>query len=155
MSWQDIIKMPHVDKLHGRRDTGAVIFYDDPNPVKGEVFDNQYLKERSLGWSGSKSHGYSETVETEFEDYEVSNYGRVKKDGKIIKPAPYGQKYATMLYGKRDDYKENQPTGDKVRVYVPWNFHLKKLPENTDESGALLPSNKRTNKNKYEVLYYI
>tara|TARA_R110000796_G_scaffold28157_1_gene77236 strand:- start:220 stop:666 length:447 start_codon:yes stop_codon:yes gene_type:complete len=148
MTWQDIIKMPHVDKLHGRRDAGAIIFYNEPNPVKGEVFDKEYLQERSLGRSGSKSGGYSSTLETEFDDYEVSNYGRVKKDGQIVKPTENGNKYATMLYGKRGD-------NDKVRVYVPWNFHLKKLPENTDESGALLPSNKRTNKNNYEVLYYI
>lgn len=148
MNWKDVIKMPYVDKLHGRRDRGRVIFYDEPNPVKGEVFDNQYLQKRSRGWSGSKSGGYSSILETKFDDYEVSNYGRVKKDGKILKPTERGDKYSTMLYGKRGD-------NDKVRVYVPWNFHLKYLPENTDESGALLPANKRTNKKDYEFLYWI
>jgi len=114
MNWKDILKMVRVYSHGFASEEWPLIYYPDPEPVAGEVFDDYYDRTRrgQYGIGGSK---YTQQLSTKTSaNVQVSNYGRVKEDGKILKPKERNGKFSTMI------------TGDS-RAFVPYKFTVWEL----------------------------
>jgi len=114
MSWQTILKMVKVGSHGFASGNWPLIYYLNPEPVKGEVFDDYYDRTRR-GQYGVGGDKYTQRLSTKTSaNVQVSNYGRVKEDGKILKPKERNGKYSTMI------------TGDS-RAFVPYKFTVWEL----------------------------
>lgn len=114
MNWQNILKMVKVGSHGFASGNWPLIYYPNPEPVKGEVFDDYYDRTRrgQYGVGGSK---YTQQLSTKTSaNVQVSNYGRVKEDGKILKPKERKDKFSTMITGNS-------------RAFVPYKFTVWEL----------------------------
>jgi hypothetical protein len=77
MSWFNILKMPFVDRVDTEGGTieNPIVFIDSPNELNGEKFDKKYLTQFRRN-----------TTFFTVEDAELSNYGRVKVNNRIVRP---------------------------------------------------------------------
>jgi len=130
MTWFDTVrKAPYIDwktvqadwnsdvKLLGTMEN-PLVFIEDPSPLPQEEWGNDYKKyfKGAYGVSDYKTWVYDENDE-------VSSFGRVRINGKIVMPEhkPKYNQFGTFLTGKLNHYKENRyksKYGGKTQNYA-------------------------------------
>ena len=126
--WQSIVKMPFVpfagksyreSVKNGGVPHNPIVFIDDPSELKGEVFDDEYITAR---------HGTTYFFESD--EASLSNYGRVKLNGKIVKPekSAKSNRMNTKITGQdAGNYKRNRPFSAPFRSGSD-EYQPKKMP---------------------------
>jgi len=114
--WQSIVKMPFIpfagksyreSVKNGGLPQNPIVFIDDPSELKGEVFDEKHITAR-----------YGTTYFFESNEASLSNYGRVKLNGKIVRPekSAKSNRMNTKITGAdAGSYKENMPFSNPSR----------------------------------------
>tara|TARA_R100000152_G_C6780323_1_gene212944 strand:- start:3498 stop:4046 length:549 start_codon:yes stop_codon:yes gene_type:complete len=146
-TWQEILKMPYIQwqdlqepyadsvKARGTREN-PMVFIDDASPLPGEEFDNQYMRYYAGKGYGQKDH---KTFDYDEND-EMSSLGRVRINGKIVKPELTKYGLGVFLTGKLTHYKQNRyksKYGGKTRTYerprgsmIPWKITVQYCLDN-------------------------
>ena len=155
--WQQIVKSPYMNHIEtgtmvgdirypksGGTETNPIVFIRDPTPLKNEKWDNRYLK-------SDKFQGHKNKNFLEFDDIEVSSYGRVKKNGKVLKPkkTEYGLKTNVtgekIRFFKDEGGWKSERTGEKGSAQITYGVSLQMLQnlnETIPENASLLVEGK-------------
>jgi len=137
--WQMVLKAPYINDVEtgimvgnikypksGGTEENPIVFISDPTPLKNEKWDNRYLK-------SDKFRKHKNRNFLEFDDIEVSSYGRVKKNGKVIMPtkSQYGLKVMVrgekIRFFKDEDGFKSERTGEKGSAYIRYSVSLQML----------------------------
>ena len=156
--WQMVLKTPYINDVEtgimvgniqypksGGTEENPIVFISYPTPLKNEKWDNRYLKSDKFGKHKNRNF-------LEFDDIEVSSYGRVKKNGKVIMPTKtqFGLKVTVrgekIRFFRDEDGFKSERTGKKGLAHIRYSVSLqmlRNLNETVPEDAVLFVGGER------------